>query len=142
MGSLLAVGQGSEKESKLGIMKWMGAKDKDADPVVLVGKGVCFDTGGISLKPGPGMEDMRGDMGGAAAVTGTMKALAVRKAKANVIGLVGLVENMPDGTAYRPGDILTSADGQTIEVQNTDAEGRLVLVDVLWYAQNFSSRQP
>ena len=135
MGALLAVGQGSEKESKLGIMKWMGAKDESADPVILVGKGVCFDTGGISLKPGAGMEDMRGDMGGAAAVTGAMKALASRKAKANVIGLVGLVENMPDGTAYRPGDILTSADGQTIEVQNTDAEGRLVLVDVLWYAQ-------
>ncbi len=135
MGALLAVGQGSEKESKLGIMKWMGARDKDADPVILIGKGVCFDTGGVSLKPGGGMEDMRGDMGGAAAVTGAMKALASRNANANVIGLVGLVENMPDGTAYRPGDILTSADGQTIEVQNTDAEGRLVLVDVLWYAQ-------
>ena len=134
MGSLLGVGQGSVKESKLGIMKWMGGKKDDA-PVALCGKGVCFDTGGISLKPGPGMENMRGDMGGAAAVTGAMLALAKRKAKANVVGLVGLVENMPDGNAIRPGDILTSASGQTIEVLNTDAEGRLVLADVLWYAQ-------
>ncbi len=134
MKSMLGVGQGSVKESQLGIMHWNGGKDGD-DPVILVGKGVCFDTGGISLKPGPGMEDMRGDMGGAAAVTGTMLALAARKAKVNVVGLVGLVENMPDGDAIRPGDILTSASGQTIEVQNTDAEGRLVLCDVLWYAQ-------
>ncbi len=135
MGSLLGVGQGSAKESKLAIMRWTGAKDKSAPPVALIGKGVCFDTGGISLKPGPGMEEMRGDMGGAAAVAGTMKALALRKARANVTGLVGLVENMPDGDAIRPGDILRSASGQTIEVQNTDAEGRLVLADVLWYAQ-------
>lgn len=134
MNSMLGVGQGSVKESKLGIMRWNGGKDGDA-PVALVGKGVCFDTGGISLKPGAGMEDMRGDMGGSAAVVGTMLALAKRKAKANVVGLVGLVENMPDGDAIRPGDILTSASGQTIEVQNTDAEGRLVLCDVLWYAQ-------
>lgn len=134
MNAMLGVGQGSRKESKLGIMKWMGAGD-DSDPVIFVGKGVCFDTGGISLKPGPKMEDMRGDMGGAAAVTGTICALASRKAKVNAIGLVGLVENMPDGDAIRPGDILTSASGQTIEVQNTDAEGRLVLCDVLWYAQ-------
>ncbi len=134
MHSLLGVGQGSVKESKLGIMKWKGGK-AGADPAVLVGKGVCFDTGGISLKPGPGMEDMRGDMGGSAAVVGAMLALAKRKANANVVGLVGLVENMPDGNAIRPGDILTSASGQTIEVQNTDAEGRLVLCDVLWYAQ-------
>ena len=134
MGGLLGVGQGSVRESKLAIMKWMGGKKSDA-PVCLVGKGVCFDTGGISLKPGPGMEDMKGDMGGAAAVTGTLLALAKRKAKANVIGLIGLVENMPDGNAIRPGDILTSMSGQTIEVQNTDAEGRLVLCDVLWYAQ-------
>lgn len=134
MHSMLGVGQGSVKESKLGVMKWMGGK-QDADPAILVGKGVCFDTGGISLKPGPGMETMRGDMGGSAAVVGAMLALAKRKAKANVIGLVGLVENMPDGNAIRPGDILTSASGQTIEVQNTDAEGRLVLCDVLWYAQ-------
>lgn len=134
MNSMLGVGQGSRKESQLGIMKWNGAGD-DSDPVILIGKGVCFDTGGISLKPGAGMEDMRGDMGGAAAVTGAMCALASRKAKVNVVGLVGLVENMPDGDAIRPGDILTSASGQTIEVQNTDAEGRLVLCDVLWYAQ-------
>ncbi|NQY39803.1 MAG: leucyl aminopeptidase [Henriciella sp.] len=134
MNSMLGVGQGSVKESKLGIMKWMGGKAGEA-PVALVGKGVCFDTGGISLKPGAGMEDMRGDMGGSAAVVGTMLALAKRKAKANVIGLVGLVENMPDGDAIRPGDILKSASGQTIEVQNTDAEGRLVLCDVLWYTQ-------
>ncbi len=134
MNSMLGVGQGSVKESKLGIMKWMGGKAGEA-PVALVGKGVCFDTGGISLKPGTGMEDMRGDMGGSAAVVGTMLALAKRKAEANVIGLVGLVENMPDGDAIRPGDILKSASGQTIEVQNTDAEGRLVLCDVLWYTQ-------
>ena len=134
MNAMLGVGQGSVKESKLGIMRWNGGKPGEA-PVALVGKGVCFDTGGISLKPGPGMEDMRGDMGGSAAVVGTMLALARRKAMANVVGLVGLVENMPDGDAIRPGDILTSASGQTIEVQNTDAEGRLVLCDVLWYAQ-------
>ncbi|MCI4645819.1 MAG: leucyl aminopeptidase [Hyphomonadaceae bacterium] len=134
MGGLLGVGQGSIRESKLAVMKWMGGKAGD-DPVCLVGKGVCFDTGGISLKPGAAMQDMKGDMGGAAAVTGTMLALAKRKAKANVIGLIGLVENMPDGNAIRPGDILTSMSGQTIEVQNTDAEGRLVLCDVLWYAQ-------
>ncbi|MEL6828952.1 MAG: leucyl aminopeptidase [Pseudomonadota bacterium] len=134
MNAMLGVGQGSVRESKLGIMKWMGGKAGE-DPVVLVGKGVCFDTGGISLKPGAGMEDMRGDMGGSAAVAGAMLALAKRKAKVNVIGLVGLVENMPDGNAIRPGDVLRSASGQTIEVQNTDAEGRLVLCDVLWYAQ-------
>jgi len=134
MNSMLGVGQGSVKESKLGIMRWMGGKKGEA-PVALVGKGVCFDTGGISLKPGAGMEDMRGDMGGSAAVVGAMLSLAKRKAKANVVGLVGLVENMPDGDAIRPGDILKSASGQTIEVQNTDAEGRLVLCDVLWYAQ-------
>lgn len=134
MKSMLGVGQGSAKESKLGIMKWSGGKAGD-DPAILVGKGVTFDTGGISLKPGAGMQDMRGDMGGSAAVAGAMLALAKRKAKANVVGLVGLVENMPDADAIRPGDILTSASGQTIEVQNTDAEGRLVLCDVLWYAQ-------
>ena len=134
MGAMLGVGQGSVRESQLVVMEWMGGDDGDA-PAALVGKGVCFDTGGISLKPGPQMEDMKGDMGGAAAVSGAMKTLAQRKAKANVVGLVGLVENMPDGDAIRPGDILTSASGQTIEVQNTDAEGRLVLCDVLWYAQ-------
>lgn len=136
MGSLLGVGQGSVKESHMAIMRWHGGK-KGEKPVALLGKGVCFDAGGISLKPGAGMEDMRGDMGGAAAVSGTMLALAKRKAKANVVGLVGLVENMPDADAIRPGDILTSASGQTIEVQNTDAEGRLVLADVLWYTQKF-----
>ncbi|MEM8615925.1 MAG: leucyl aminopeptidase [Pseudomonadota bacterium] len=134
MRSMLGVGQGSVKESKLCIMRWMGSAT-DGPPVALVGKGVCFDTGGISLKPGAGMEDMRGDMGGSAAVVGAMLALAKRKAKANVVGLVGLVENMPDGNAIRPGDIIKAADGQTIEIQNTDAEGRLVLCDVLWYAQ-------
>ncbi len=134
MHSLLGVGMGSERESKLAIMFWNGAGD-DSAPLALVGKGVCFDSGGISLKPGPGMEDMKGDMGGSAAVCGAMKTLALRKAKVNVVGLVGLVENMPDGKALRPGDIVTSASGQTIEIQNTDAEGRLVLADVLWYAQ-------
>ncbi len=134
MNALLGVGQGSVRESQLAIMKWMGGAAGE-DPVILIGKGVCFDTGGISLKPGPQMEDMKGDMGGAAAVVGAMKALAARKAKANIVGLVGLVENMPDGRAQRPGDIVTSASGQTIEIQNTDAEGRLVLCDVLWYAQ-------
>jgi leucyl aminopeptidase len=135
MGSLLGVGQGSVRGSRLCVIKWIGAKDKKAPPVALVGKGVTFDTGGISLKPGPGMQDMKGDMGGSAAVVGAMIALAKRKAKANVVGLVGLVENMPDGNAQRPGDIVKSAAGKTIEILNTDAEGRLVLADVLWYAQ-------
>ncbi len=135
MGSLLGVGQGSIRGSRLCVLKWMGSKDKKAAPLALVGKGVTFDTGGISLKPGPGMQDMKGDMGGSAAVVGAMVAIAKRKAKANVVGLVGLVENMPDGSAQRPGDIVKSAAGKTIEIQNTDAEGRLVLVDVLWYAQ-------
>ncbi len=135
MGSLLGVGQGSVRGSRLVVMKWLGAKDKKSAPVALVGKGVTFDTGGISLKPGPGMQDMKGDMGGSAAVVGAMMSIAKRKAKANVIGLVGLVENMPDGNAQRPGDIVKAAAGKTIEIQNTDAEGRLVLCDVLWYAQ-------
>lgn len=130
--SLLSVGAGSNYGSKLAIMKWNGGKRGEA-PVVLVGKGVTFDAGGISLKPGNGMWDMKGDMGGAAAVTGAMRAIAGRKAKSNVIGIVGLVENMPDAAATRPGDIVTSANGQTIEIQNTDAEGRLVLADALWY---------
>lgn len=134
MHALLGVGLGSERESQLVIMKWMGGK-KNEQPVCLVGKGVTFDTGGISLKPGGGMWDMKGDMGGSAAVVGAMHTLAARKAKANVIGIVGLVENMPDGKAQNPGDIVTSMSGQTIEVQNTDAEGRLVLCDALWYAQ-------
>ncbi len=133
MGALLGVSQGSVREPRLLCMKWMGGGD--AKPVVLVGKGVTFDTGGISLKPPAGMEDMKWDMGGAAAVTGAMHAIAGRKAKANVIGVCGLVENMPDGNAQRPGDVVTSANGQTIEVINTDAEGRLVLCDALWWAQ-------
>lgn len=132
MNSLLCVGEGSERESQLVIMKWDGGKKGDK-PALLVGKGVTFDTGGISLKPGNGMWDMKGDMGGSAAVVGAMHAIAARKAKANVIGIVGLVENMPDGKAALPGDIVTSMSGQTIEVQNTDAEGRLVLADALHY---------
>ena len=135
MGALLGVGQGSVQESRLVVMSWKGAKNKAAAPLAIVGKGVTFDTGGISLKPPAGMGEMKGDMGGAAAVCGAMVALAKRKAKANVIGVVGLVENMPDGNAQRPGDIVTSMSGQTIEVLNTDAEGRLVLADAIWYAQ-------
>ncbi|MEE2692297.1 MAG: leucyl aminopeptidase [Pseudomonadota bacterium] len=134
MGSLLGVGQGSARESKLVAMEWMGGR-KGAAPVAFVGKGVTFDTGGISLKPGPGMEDMKWDMGGAGAVTGAIAALAGRKAKANVVGVIGLVENMPDGNAQRPGDIVTSMSGQTIEILNTDAEGRLVLADAIWWTQ-------
>ncbi len=135
MGSLLGVGQGSVRESQLVVMRWNGGKATDK-PVAFIGKGVCFDTGGISLKPPAGMEDMKGDMGGAAAVTGLMYALGARKAKVNAVGVIGLVENMPDGNAQRPGDIVTSMSGQTIEVINTDAEGRLVLADALWYTQN------
>ena len=136
MGSLLAVGQGSIRDSQLAILKWYGADDKTAQPVAFVGKGVCFDTGGISIKPAENMEDMKWDMGGAGAVCGLMHALAGRKAKVNAVGILGLVENMPDGGAYRPSDILTSMSGQTIEVINTDAEGRLVLADALWYCQD------
>jgi leucyl aminopeptidase len=136
MGSLLGVGQGSRRESQLAVIQWKGAKDKKAQPIAFVGKGVCFDTGGISIKPAEGMEDMKWDMGGAGAVAGLMLALAQRKAKANVVGILGLVENMPDGNAQRPGDIVTSMSGQTIEVINTDAEGRLVLADALWYCQD------
>ncbi|MDZ7628265.1 MAG: leucyl aminopeptidase [Parvularculaceae bacterium] len=134
MHMLLGVGQGSVRESKLVAMEWMGGKKGQA-PVAFVGKGVCFDTGGISLKPGPGMEDMKWDMGGAGAVTGAMAALAGRKAKANVVGVIGLVENMPDGNAQRPSDIVTSMSGQTVEILNTDAEGRLVLGDAIWWTQ-------
>ena len=134
MNALLAVGQGSGRPSRLVTMEWKGVKKKSA-PVCFIGKGVVFDTGGISIKPAAGMEDMKGDMGGAAAVIGAMKALATRKAKANVVGIMGLVENMPDGLAQRPGDIVTAMSGQTIEVINTDAEGRLVLADALTYAQ-------
>lgn len=132
MGALLGVGQGSARPSRTVIMRWDGAK-KGESPVAFVGKGVCFDTGGISIKPAGSMEDMKGDMGGAACVVGLMHALAARKAKVNVVGAIGLVENMPDGNAQRPGDIVTSMSGQTIEIINTDAEGRLVLADVLWY---------
>lgn len=132
MWALLGVGVGSERDSQLVVMRWNGGKKDDA-PAMLVGKGVTFDTGGISLKPGANMWDMKGDMGGSAAVSGAMMSLAKRKAKANVIGIVGLVENMPDGRAQLPGDIITSMSGQTIEVQNTDAEGRLVLADALHY---------
>jgi leucyl aminopeptidase len=135
MGSLLGVGQGSRRESQLVVMQWRGGKDPSTPPVAFIGKGVCFDTGGISIKPAEGMEDMKWDMGGAGAVAGLMCALAKRKAEANVVALLGLVENMPDGNAQRPGDIVTSMSGQTIEVINTDAEGRLVLADALWYCQ-------
>lgn len=134
MGALLGVGQGSESPSKVVVMQWKGGAPDDA-PFALIGKGVVFDTGGISIKPAAGMEDMTMDMGGAGTVAGVMRALALRKAKANVVGLVGLVENMPDGRAQRPGDVVKSMKGDTIEVINTDAEGRLVLADVLWYAQ-------
>lgn len=134
MGALLGVGQGSESPSKVVVMQWNGGKKGDA-PFALIGKGVVFDTGGISIKPAAGMEDMTMDMGGAGVVAGVMRTLALRKAKTNVVGLVGLVENMPDGRAQRPGDIVKSMKGDTIEVINTDAEGRLVLADVMWYAQ-------
>jgi leucyl aminopeptidase len=126
------VAQGSAKEPRLVVMQWnKGGSDA---PLAVVGKGVTFDTGGISIKPAGGMEDMKWDMGGAGVTIGLMKALALRKAKANVIGVAGLVENMPDGNAQRPGDVVTSMSGQTIEVLNTDAEGRLVLADAIWYA--------
>ncbi|MBT3907804.1 MAG: leucyl aminopeptidase [Rhodospirillaceae bacterium] len=140
MGALLGVGQGSIRESRLVVMQWNGAdkpaKGKKAEaPIAFVGKGVTFDTGGISIKPSGGMEDMKWDMGGSGVVIGLMKALAGRKAKVNAVGVVGLVENMPGGNAQRPGDIVTSMSGQTIEVLNTDAEGRLVLADALWYTK-------
>lgn len=135
MGSLLGVAQGSVREARLLAMEWDGTGGAVEKPVVFVGKGVTFDTGGISIKPAAGMEDMKWDMGGAGAVAGAMKALAGRKAKARVVGICGLVENMPDGNAQRPGDIVTSMSGQTIEVLNTDAEGRLVLCDALTWAQ-------
>ncbi len=136
MGALLGVAQGSAHPARLVSMSWKGAASKKARPIALVGKGVTFDTGGISLKPGAGMDEMKGDMGGAAAVAGTMRAVAQRKAKANVVGVVALVENMPGPNAQRPGDIVTTMSGQTIEVLNTDAEGRLILADAVWYAQD------
>lgn len=134
MGALLGVAQGSVHDPRMLILKWKGGKDGDA-PVAFVGKGVTFDTGGISIKPAAGMEAMKWDMGGAGAVVGAMIALAKRKAKANIVGICGLVENMPDGNAQRPGDVVTSMSGQTIEVINTDAEGRLVLADAVTYVQ-------
>lgn len=134
-GALLGVGQGSAHEPQLVVMQWLGARNRKAAPIAFVGKGVCFDSGGLSLKPAASMIGMKGDMGGAAAVTGTMQALAARKAKVNAIGVIGLVENMPSGTAQRPDDVVTSLSGQTIEVLNTDAEGRLVLADALTYTQ-------
>jgi leucyl aminopeptidase len=141
MGALLGVGQGSARESKMVILTWNGASKDGKNPLAFVGKGVTFDTGGISIKPAGGMEEMKWDMGGAGVVIGLMKALAGRKAKVNVVGVAGLVENMPDGNAQRPGDVVTSMSGQTIEVLNTDAEGRLVLADALWYTQkNFKPK--
>ncbi len=130
---LLSVGQGSRRESRVVVMEWQGGGDES--PLALVGKGVCFDTGGISIKPAGGMEDMKWDMGGSAAVVGAMRAIAGRKTRRNVIGIVGLVENMPDGEATRPGDVVKSMSGQTVEIINTDAEGRLVLADLMTYVQ-------
>jgi leucyl aminopeptidase len=135
MHSLLGVGQGSENETFLVVIKWNGAKSNSGKPLAFVGKGVTFDTGGISLKPARFMEEMKYDMGGSAVVVGLMKSLAIRKAKVNAVGVVGLVENMPDGNAQRPGDIVKSYSGKTIEVLNTDAEGRLVLADALTYTE-------
>ena len=135
MGALLAVGQGSDRPSHVVVMQWKGAGPKGGAPVAIVGKGVTFDTGGISLKPSTGMEDMKGDMAGAACVVGLMLALAERKAKVNAVGVIGLTENMPGGGATRPGDVVEAMSGTTIEVLNTDAEGRMVLADCLWYAQ-------
>ncbi|MFO1037388.1 MAG: leucyl aminopeptidase [Geminicoccaceae bacterium] len=133
MNALLGVAQGSAQPPYVAVMRWHGGGE--GPPLALIGKGVCFDTGGISIKPAGGMEEMKYDMGGAAAVFGAMRALAVRRAKAEVVGLVGLVENMPSGTAQRPGDVVRTMSGKTVEVINTDAEGRLVLADVLWYAK-------
>ncbi|WP_242095658.1 leucyl aminopeptidase [Sphingomonas sp. CROZ-RG-20F-R02-07] len=138
MGALLGVSQGSRRDARILALKWNGAGE-GAPTLALVGKGVTFDTGGISIKPAAGMEDMKWDMGGAGAVAGAMKALALRGAKANVVGVMGLVENMPDGNAQRPGDVVTSMSGQTIEVINTDAEGRLVLCDcITWVQKTFA----
>ena len=139
MNALLGVGQGSTHDSRMVVMEWNGAKKgkkDDGGPLAFIGKGVCFDSGGLSLKTGAGMMGMKGDMAGAAAVVGVMHALAKRKARVNAVGLIGLVENMPDGNAQRPNDIVKTMSGQTIEILNTDAEGRLVLADVLWYAQS------
>ncbi len=135
MGALIGVAQGSDREPRVVVMQWNGAKSKRAKPLAFIGKGVTFDTGGYSIKPAGGMEDMKGDMAGAACVVGLMRALAARKAQVNAVGLIGVVENMISGGAQRPGDIVTTMSGQTVEVLNTDAEGRLVLADVIWYAQ-------
>jgi leucyl aminopeptidase len=136
MGAILGVGQGSARPPRLLVMQWKGAPDSKEGPLAFIGKGVTFDTGGISIKPAAGMEDMKWDMAGSGVVIGLMKALAGRKAKVNAVCIGGLVENMPGGNAQRPGDIVTSMSGQTIEVLNTDAEGRLVLADALWYCQD------
>jgi leucyl aminopeptidase len=136
MGALLGVGQGSAQEPRLVVMQWKGAANRADPPLAFIGKGVTFDTGGISIKPAAGMEDMKWDMGGSGTVIGLMKALAGRKARVNAVGIVGLVENMPSGTAQRPGDVVKTMSGQTVEVINTDAEGRLVLADALWYCQD------
>ncbi|MBI3708648.1 MAG: leucyl aminopeptidase, partial [Proteobacteria bacterium] len=137
MGALLGVGQGSARPPRMVVMRWDGApKAKDKRPIAFCGKGVTFDTGGISLKPAAGMEDMKWDMAGSAVVVGVMEALAARRAKTNAVGVIGLTENMPSGAAQRPSDIVKSMSGRTIEVLNTDAEGRLVLADILWYAQD------
>ena len=134
MDALLAVGRGSRKDSQVVVMEWSGGK-KDNKPMAFIGKGVCFDSGGLSLKPAKSMEDMKWDMGGAATVTGIIEAAALSKLKYNLIGVIGLVENMPDGDAQRPGDVVKSYSGQTIEVLNTDAEGRLVLADILSWTE-------
>lgn len=136
MGALLGVAQGSANKPRLAIMRWNGARARNKAPIAFIGKGVTFDTGGISIKPAGGMEDMKWDMGGSGVVIGLMKALAGRKAKVNAVGVVGLVENMPSSTAQRPGDVVTTMSGQTVEVINTDAEGRLVLADAMWYCQD------
>ena len=135
-GALLAVAMGSANEARVVVMQWRGGPDPEAAPIAFIGKGVTFDSGGISIKPAGGMEDMKWDMAGAGTVVGLMAALAGRHAKVNAVGLVGLVENMPSGTAQRPGDVVITASGQTVEIINTDAEGRMVLADVLWYAQD------
>jgi leucyl aminopeptidase len=136
MGALLGVAQGSARPPRLVVMQWRGAGDRQSAPLAFIGKGVTFDTGGISIKPAAGMGEMKWDMAGSAVVIGLMRLLAARNAKVNAVGVVGLVENMPSGTAQRPGDIVTSMSGQTIEVLNTDAEGRLVLADAMWYCQD------
>ena len=136
MNALLGVAQGSARPPRVVIMEWHGSRDKHAPPLAFIGKGVTFDTGGISIKPAAGMGEMKWDMAGSAVVISLMQLLAARKAKVNAVGVVGLVENMPSGTALRPGDIVTSMSGQTIEVLNTDAEGRLVLADALWYCRD------